>query len=118
MLILIKPGRDKIQLIVISNIFQSTILPLSIQSPPAFRTLTIRCARVAGIEIPNNKRIETALTYIHGVGKTTARQVLLDLDMENKQTRELSEEDLTALRDEVSKYMTEGDLVSHHAYPL
>lgn len=73
-------------------------------------SLTIRCARVAGIEIPNNRRIETALTYIHGVGVTTARQVLLDIGMENKVTKELSEEELTTLREEVNKYMTEGDL--------
>jgi len=72
--------------------------------------LTIRCARVGGVEIPNNRRIEIALTYIHGVGITTARQVLLDLEMENKIARELSEEELTALREEVSKYMIEGDL--------
>ncbi|CAI5513463.1 unnamed protein product [Closterium sp. Naga37s-1] len=72
--------------------------------------LAVRCARVAGVEIPNSKRVETSLTYIHGVGKTTARQVLLDVGLENKLTRDLSEEELTRLRDEVSKYMTEGDL--------
>eukprot|EP00475_Leptophrys_vorax_P041505 TRINITY_DN78261_c0_g1_i1.p2 TRINITY_DN78261_c0_g1~~TRINITY_DN78261_c0_g1_i1.p2 ORF type:complete len:178 (-),score=6.19 TRINITY_DN78261_c0_g1_i1:211-744(-) len=72
--------------------------------------LSVRCARVAGVEIPNQKRIETSLTYIHGVGKTTARQVLLDVGLENKYTRELTEEELTRLREEVAKYMTEGDL--------
>lgn len=74
--------------------------------------LQIRCARVGGVEIPNSKRVETALTYIHGVGSTTARQILLDVGIENKLARELSEEELTTLRDEVSKYMVEGDLVS------
>eukprot|EP00270_Netrium_digitus_P010956 TRINITY_DN3442_c0_g2_i1.p1 TRINITY_DN3442_c0_g2~~TRINITY_DN3442_c0_g2_i1.p1 ORF type:complete len:157 (-),score=31.88 TRINITY_DN3442_c0_g2_i1:12-440(-) len=93
--------------------FRSIVLssPGRVQTAP--QTLHIRAARVAGVEIPNTKRIETSLTYIHGVGKTTARQVLLDLGMENKLTKTLTEEELTALRDEVSKYMTEGDLVSH-----
>ncbi|KAH9540605.1 hypothetical protein CY35_14G013700 [Sphagnum magellanicum] len=75
-----------------------------------YRGLNIRGARVGGVEIPNSKRIETALQYIHGVGSTTARQILLDIGMENKLARELTEEDLTNLRDEVSKYMVEGDL--------
>lgn len=74
--------------------------------------LQIRCARVGGVEIPNAKRVETSLTYIHGVGGTTARQILLDVGIENKITKELSEEELTTIRDEVSKYMVEGDLVS------
>jgi ribosomal protein S13 len=73
--------------------------------------LNIRCARVGGVEVPNAKRIEVSLQYIHGVGKTTARQILLDVELENKLTKELTEEELTKLRDEVSKYMTEGDLV-------
>eukprot|EP00850_Spirogloea_muscicola_P015978 SM000126S26354 [mRNA] locus=s126:371960:376138:- [translate_table: standard] len=60
--------------------------------------------------IPNAKRIETSLQYIHGIGQTAARQILLDLAMDNKATRELSEEELTRLREEVAKYMTEGDL--------
>ncbi|NP_001365543.1 30S ribosomal protein S13, chloroplastic-like [Physcomitrium patens] len=72
--------------------------------------LQIRCARVGGVEIPNNKRVEVALTYIHGVGNTTSKQILLDVGLENKITKELSEEELTSLRDEVSKYMIEGDL--------
>ncbi|BBM99044.1 small subunit ribosomal protein S13 [Marchantia polymorpha subsp. ruderalis] len=72
--------------------------------------LSIRCARVGGVEVPNAKRIEISLQYIHGIGKTTARQILLDVELENKHTRDLSEEELTKLRDEVSKYMIEGDL--------
>eukprot|EP00850_Spirogloea_muscicola_P017591 SM000153S01580 [mRNA] locus=s153:28262:32511:+ [translate_table: standard] len=77
---------------------------------PGGRGLGVRCARVAGVEIPNAKRIETSLQYIHGIGQTAARQILLDLAMDNKATRELSEEELTRLREEVAKYMTEGDL--------
>ncbi|CAJ2644265.1 unnamed protein product [Trifolium pratense] len=48
--------------------------------------------------------------YIHGVGRNRARQILTDIKMDNKVTKDLSEEELISLRDEVSKYMTEGDL--------
>jgi len=73
--------------------------------------LSIRCARVGGVELPKKKRIETALQYIHGVGQTTARQVLLSVGLENKMTSELSESELTKIRDELSNYMIEGELV-------
>ena len=76
-----------------------------------YRSLSIQCARVGGVEIPNNKRVEYSLQYIHGIGRTRARQILVDLNMNNKITKELSEEELIILRDEVSKYMIEGDLV-------
>lgn len=76
-----------------------------------FRGLTIKCARVGGVEIPNNKRIQYSLQYIHGIGRTRARQILLDLNMVDKMTKDLSEEELITIRDEVSKYMIEGDLV-------
>ncbi|AES71361.1 putative ribosomal protein S13 [Medicago truncatula] len=72
--------------------------------------LNIVCVRVGGVEIPNNKRIEFSLQYIHGVGRNRARQILTDISMENKVTKELSEEELISLRDEVNKYMIEGDL--------
>eukprot|EP00245_Coleochaete_scutata_P003936 TRINITY_DN16023_c0_g1_i1.p1 TRINITY_DN16023_c0_g1~~TRINITY_DN16023_c0_g1_i1.p1 ORF type:complete len:190 (+),score=45.06 TRINITY_DN16023_c0_g1_i1:50-619(+) len=75
-----------------------------------YRSLRVQAARVGGVEIPNAKRIEASLQYIHGVGLTTAKQILLDCSLENKYTKELSEEDLTKLRDEVAKYMVEGDL--------
>lgn len=75
------------------------------------QVLTIKCARVGGVEIPNNKRIEYSLQYIHGVGRTRARQILCDINMDNKITKDLTEEELITLRDEVSKYMIEGDLV-------
>nr|ABK23197.1 unknown [Picea sitchensis]ABR16636.1 unknown [Picea sitchensis]ACN39773.1 unknown [Picea sitchensis] len=83
---------------------------ISTSNVPKFAGLNIRCARVGGVEIPNNKKIEYSLQYIHGIGRTTARQVLYDLGMENKVTRELNESELTRVRDEVSKYMIEGDL--------
>ncbi|XP_004500599.1 small ribosomal subunit protein uS13c [Cicer arietinum] len=77
---------------------------------PKVQRLSIVCVRVGGVEIPNNKRIEFSLQYIHGVGRNRARTILSDIQMENKVTKELSEEELIILREEVSKYTTEGDL--------
>jgi small subunit ribosomal protein S13 len=85
---------------------------------PSRRPLGIRAARVAGVEIPNNRRIECALTYIYGVGDTTAKVILNDTGILNKRTRELSEEELSSLRAEVEKYMVEGDLVSFFSFFL
>ncbi|KAI9097629.1 hypothetical protein K1719_025400 [Acacia pycnantha] len=79
-------------------------------TPPKVQGLNIRCVRVGGVEIPNNKRIEFSLQYVHGVGRSRARKILCDLNMDNKITKDLNEEELITLRDEVSKYVTEGDL--------
>lgn len=76
-----------------------------------YRSLSIQCVRVGGVEIPNNRRLEFSLQYIHGIGRTRARQILCDLSLENKITKDLSDEELISIRDEVSKYMIEGDLV-------
>ena len=65
---------------------------------------------MAGVEIPNNKRAETALTYVFGIGDTTAKAIMADTGLENKRVRELTEEELTLLRAEVDKYKIEGDL--------
>lgn len=73
--------------------------------------LSIKCVRVGNVEIPNNKRVEFSLQYIHGIGRSRARQILCDLSLENKITKELNDDELMQLRDEVSKYMIEGDLV-------
>ncbi|KAH9690985.1 30S ribosomal protein S13 [Citrus sinensis] len=56
--------------------------------------------------------------YIHGVGRTRARQILVDLKMENKITKDMSEEELITIRDEVSKYMIEGDLRRFNALAI
>ena len=63
--------------------------------------LCVRAARVAGVEIPNNKRAETALTYIYGVGDTTAKKVMATTGLENKRMREFEEDELTRLREAV-----------------
>ncbi|KAK9842876.1 hypothetical protein WJX74_003800 [Apatococcus lobatus] len=72
--------------------------------------LQVRAARVGNVELPNQKRIEYSLQYIFGIGHPTAIQILSDTGIENKRTRELSEEELTQLREEVDKYSIEGDL--------
>ncbi|KAJ4834621.1 ribosomal 40S subunit protein S13 [Turnera subulata] len=79
------------------------------------KRITIKCARVGGVEIPNSKRIEYSLQYIHGIGRSRSRQILADIGMDNKFTKDLSEEELITLRDQVSKYMIEGDLKRFNA---
>ncbi|KAJ6681716.1 37S RIBOSOMAL PROTEIN SWS2 MITOCHONDRIAL [Salix koriyanagi] len=94
----------------LKNTSLSNSISLPISNPPKVYSLSIQCARVGGVEIPNSKRVEYSLQYIHGIGRSVARQILSDLTMENKITKDLSEEELIILRDEVSKYMIEGDL--------
>lgn len=68
-------------------------------------------ARIAGVDIPNNKRSVIALTYIYGIGKPTAEQILKDCGIsEDIRVKDLSEEQLNTLRKEVDKYKVEGDL--------
>ena len=68
-------------------------------------------ARIKGVDIPNNKRIEIALTYIYGIGRSLSNKILADAKVDiNKRAGELSNDELNAIRDEVNKYMTEGDL--------
>lgn len=78
---------------------------------PARGRLQIMNARVGGVEIPNAKPIEYSLQYIYGIGHTTAKAILLDTGIDGtRRTKDLTEEDLTTLREEVDKYTTEGDL--------
>ncbi|KAG9148146.1 hypothetical protein Leryth_014068 [Lithospermum erythrorhizon] len=104
------PVLPSVSLISNSKPYLPTSLSLPVPTIQKVGGLSIKCARVGGVEIPNNKRVEYSLQYIHGIGRTRAKQILVDLQMDNKLTKDLSEEDLTTLRDEVSKYMIEGDL--------
>lgn len=68
-------------------------------------------ARVLNIEIPNNKAIKFSLTYIFGIGNSTAAKICEDAEVdETKKTKDLSDNELTRIREEASKYTTEGDL--------
>ena len=68
-------------------------------------------ARIAGVNIPDNKHAVISLTYVYGVGKTTAQQICAASGIaENTRIGELSEEQLDAIRNEVGKFTVEGDL--------
>ena len=68
-------------------------------------------ARIAGINIPDQKHTEIALTAIFGIGRTTAQKICEGADIEKtRKVRELNEEELERLRTEVAKYTVEGDL--------
>ena len=68
-------------------------------------------ARIAGIDIPNDKRVVISLTYIYGIGLTTAKKILAKVNIdENVRVKNLTEEQLTAIRNEVALIKVEGDL--------
>ena len=68
-------------------------------------------ARIAGVDIPNNKQLIYSLRYIYGIGLTRAKQICDDAKVDGKKkVSQCSEEELTAVRNQVSKYVVEGDL--------
>ena len=69
-------------------------------------------ARIAGVDIPKNKKVEFALPYIYGIGHTMAQQILEESDVDpQKRVHELSEEDLLAIRNTITdKISVEGEL--------
>ncbi|HSI66213.1 MAG TPA: 30S ribosomal protein S13 [Planococcus sp. (in: firmicutes)] len=68
-------------------------------------------ARIAGVDIPRDKRVVISLTYIFGVGKTTAQKVLSAAGIsEEARVRDLTEDELNNIREQLDKYKIEGDL--------
>jgi small subunit ribosomal protein S13 len=69
-------------------------------------------ARIAGVDLPKNKRMEVALTYIYGIGRPSAQKILDKAGIDwNKETDALTDEDITALRRVIdADYKVEGDL--------
>ena len=68
-------------------------------------------ARIKGIDIPNEKRIEISLTYIYGIGRNLSKQILTAANVDlNKKAKDLTEDDLTRIRKEVDNHTVEGDL--------
>ena len=69
-------------------------------------------ARLVGVDLPRNKRIEIALTYIYGIGLTTAKQIIAETGVNpDIRVKDLSEEDLAKLRDYIQQNLkVEGDL--------
>ena len=69
-------------------------------------------ARIAGVDIPKNKKVKFALPYIYGIGHSTAQQILEESDVDpQKRVHELSEEELLAIRNTITdKISVEGEL--------
>ena len=69
-------------------------------------------ARIAGVDIPNNKRVEIALTYIYGIGRKSSNDILAKTGVDpDKRAKDLTEEEIAKLRDEIeNSYTVEGDL--------
>jgi len=68
-------------------------------------------ARIAGVDLPRNKRVEIALTYIYGIGRTASKKILADARVEDKRTDALSDEEVVRIREVIdSKHKVEGDL--------
>jgi small subunit ribosomal protein S13 len=69
-------------------------------------------ARIAGVNIPREKRVEIGLTYIFGVGRSTSQHVLAELGLDpNTKVRDLTDEEVTQLRNYIDQNITvEGDL--------
>ena len=69
-------------------------------------------ARIAGVDIPNNKRVEIALTYIYGIGRKSSNDILAKTGVDpDKRAKDLTEEEIAKLRDEIeNSYTVDGDL--------
>jgi small subunit ribosomal protein S13 len=69
-------------------------------------------ARIAGVDLPRDKRVEISLTYVYGIGRTTSRQILETANVDpNTRVRDLAEVEVARLREVIDRsYRVEGDL--------
>lgn len=69
-------------------------------------------ARIAGVNIPTQKRVEIALTYIHGIGRTKAREICRKCGIPSeRRVNEMSEQEVMGIRESIDRdYVVEGDL--------
>lgn len=69
-------------------------------------------ARIAGVDLPRDKRVEIALTYIYGIGRSTAKEVIHKTGIDpSRRVKDLTEEEVAKLQDVIEKeYKVEGDL--------
>lgn len=68
-------------------------------------------ARISGVDIPRDKRVVISLTYVYGIGKKTAQDILSSAGVnEDTRVKDLTDDELSRIRTEVDKYTTEGDL--------
>ena len=74
-------------------------------------------ARIAGVNIPTNKRVEIALTYIHGIGRTTATRLANELGFpRERRVQELNDAEILLIREKIDRELTvEGDLRRQNA---
>ncbi|MCQ2796378.1 MAG: 30S ribosomal protein S13 [Bacilli bacterium] len=76
-------------------------------------------ARIVGVDIPDNKRVVVSLTYIYGIGDATAKKICKNAKInEDTRVKDLKDEDLTAIRNEIAKIKVEGDLHREIAYNI
>jgi small subunit ribosomal protein S13 len=76
-------------------------------------------ARIAGVNLPNQKRLEIGLTYIFGIGQPTAREVCAALGLNpDQKVRDLTDEEITKLRDHIDTLQVEGDLRRERAQAI
>jgi small subunit ribosomal protein S13 len=77
-------------------------------------------ARIAGVNLPLNKRSEIGLTYIYGIGRSTSNKVLAEVGIDpNTYVRDLTEDEVVKLRDEIDSSLTvEGDLRREHSQDI
>ncbi len=68
-------------------------------------------ARIAGVDLPRAKRMEVALTYIYGIGRSSSRKILAEAAVDlNKKTDAITDDELVKLRQIIERYKVEGDL--------
>lgn len=68
-------------------------------------------ARIEGVDLPRDKRVEIGLTYIYGIGLPTSQKILAATGISpDTRVRDLTEDEVSQLRDEISKYTVEGEL--------
>ena len=68
-------------------------------------------ARIVGVDIPNDKTVKIALTYIYGIGRYTANQICEAAKVDGMiRVKDLTDDQFAAIRNEIAKYKTEGDL--------
>ena len=68
-------------------------------------------ARIKGIDLPNEKRIEIALTYIYGIGRQLSRKILTNAKVNfDTKAKDITEDELIRIREEVNKHLVEGEL--------
>src|SRR3954453_22856429 len=86
--------------------------PLREQTGPSLVKERANMARLVGVDLPRDKRIEVALTYIYGIGRTRAQQLLAATGVNpDSRVHELGDEELVKLRDEIeANFRIEGDL--------